>query len=242
MPLPQRAIIALTSQHTELYKPDGNETGAFITEALDAYKAFTAAGFEVVFASESGDYTPDWLSLQPEVLSDADREVYEDTSSPFRSALDNLYAAADLSAPDGFGILFAAGGHAALTDYPDAAGLQALAWGIYAAGGVLAAVSHGAVLFTGAKGDDGRSLVAGKKVTGFTDAGEAEEGVLDVIKTWDRPTAEQSLKAAGASFVEPPAGRKSDAFVETDGRIVTGANYASAGPAAEAAIKVFKAL
>ncbi|WOO80285.1 Glyoxalase 3 [Vanrija pseudolonga] len=241
MPLPQRAIIALTSQHTPLYKPDGNETGAFITEALDAFKAFTGAGFEVVFASESGDYTPDWLSLQPEVLSDADREVYEDTESPFRSALDNLYAAADLSAPDGFGILFASGGHAALTDLPDAKGLQALASGIYSAGGVLAAVSHGGVLFTGVKAN-GKPVTAGKKVTGFTDAGEAEEGVLDVIKTWDRPTAEQSLKAQGAEFVAPPSGRKSDAFIQVDGRVVTGANYASAGPVAEAAIKVFKGL
>ncbi|KAL1412156.1 hypothetical protein Q8F55_003163 [Vanrija albida] len=241
MPLPPRAIIALSSQHTPLYKPDGNETGAFISEALDAYKVFTAAGFEVVFASETGDYTPDWLSIQPQVLSEDDRATYDDTSSPFRSALDNLYAAADLSAPDGFGVLFASGGHAALTDYPDAKGLQALAGGIYAAGGVLAAVSHGAVLFAGVE-SHGRPLLDEKRVTTFTDVGEVEEGVLDVIKTWDRPTAEQSVLAQGAEFVTPPTGRKTDSFEVTDGRIVTGANYASARPVAEAAIKVFQGL
>jgi D-lactate dehydratase len=33
-----------------------------------------------------------------------------------------------------------------------------------------------------------KSIIYGKKVTGFTTKGEEEEGVLDTIKSWNRPT------------------------------------------------------
>jgi hypothetical protein len=35
-------------------------------------------------------------------------------------------------------------------------------------------------------------------VTGFTTKGEEEEGVLDTIKSWNRPTIEASAATSGA--------------------------------------------
>jgi hypothetical protein len=45
----------------------------------------------------------------------------------------------------------------------------------------------------------GRTIVDGKKVTGFTTQGEEEEGVLDIIINWIKPAIEKAAKNAGAT-------------------------------------------
>lgn len=114
----RKALIAITSAHATLY-PDGKETGKldfsyfycllltlltfpiglFITEALHPFQVFRKAGFEVDLVSETGTYQADWLSEQKDWLNDADRAVWEDHSSEFRSKLDNLLKPSDVN-PD----------------------------------------------------------------------------------------------------------------------------------------------
>ena len=117
---PRRALIAVTSAHAPLY-PDGKETGLFITEALHPFNVFRKAGFEVDIVSETGTYQPDWLSQQSDWLKGEDKEVWEDSNSKFRQALDRGYKPGDLN-PDNYGIFFASAGHASLIDYPEAKG------------------------------------------------------------------------------------------------------------------------
>lgn len=67
---------------------------------------------------------------------------------------------------------------------------------------------HGGAIFPGIiDKSTGRSVIAGKKVTGFTTKGEEEEGVLDTIKSWKRPTIEASAADSGATceFQSVPA-------------------------------------
>lgn len=71
-------------------------TGLFITEALHPFEVFQNAGFEVDLVSETGTYQPDWLSQQKDWLSDAERAIYEDHSSEFRSKLDKLLKPSDI--------------------------------------------------------------------------------------------------------------------------------------------------
>lgn len=118
---PRKALIAVSSAHAPLY-PEGKETGLFITEALHPFDVFRAAGFEVDLVSETGSYSPDWLSTQKEWLSDEERTVYEDHSSLFRSKLDKLLTPEDVKAEE-YGVFFASAGHASLIDYPEAKGL-----------------------------------------------------------------------------------------------------------------------
>ena len=80
-------------------------------------------------------------------------------------------------------------------------------------------------------------IIQGKRVTGFTTKGEEEEGVLDTIKSWNRPTIEAAAKDCGATYVSPPG--PWDSFTVTDGRVVTGANPASAHATAVAAVEAF---
>lgn len=238
MPPPRRALIAVTSAHAPLY-PGGKETGLFITEALHPFEIFRKAGFEVDLASETGTYSPDWLSTQAEWLSDAERKVYEDPKSEFRHKLDTLHKPGELKAAD-YGVFFASAGHASLIDYPDARGLQALATQIWADGGIVSAVCHGGAIFTNIVDASGMPIIKGRRVTGFTTKGEEEEGVLDTIKSWDRPTIEASAQSLGAEYVSPPG--PWDSFTQTDGRLVTGANPASASATAEAVVVAFDKL
>ncbi|EKG11824.1 ThiJ/PfpI [Macrophomina phaseolina MS6] len=237
---PRKALIAITSAHAPLY-PDGKETGLFITEALHPFNVFKKAGFEVDLVSETGTYQPDWLSQQKDWLPDEDRRVWEDHSSEFRSKLDKLLKPSDVNWKE-YGLFFASAGHASLIDYPTAHGLQSLASNIYASnGGILSAVCHGGAIFPGVRDPTtNKPIISGKRVTGFTTRGEEEEGVLDTIKSWDRPTIEASAASSGATYVSPPG--PWDSFAVTDGRVVTGANPASAHKTAEEAVKAFDAL
>lgn len=238
MPVPRTALIAITSAHAPLY-PDGGETGLFLTEALHPFEGLRKAGFEVDLVSETGQYSVDALSLNKPWVSDEELAVYNDHSSEFRSKLDKLNKPSDID-PSKYGVFFASAGHASLIDYPEATGLQQIATKIYENGGILSAVCHGGAIFPGIKGPDGKSIINGREVTGFTTKGEEEEGVLDTIKSWNRPTIENSAAEAGAKYVAPPGPWAS--FTHTDGRIVTGANPLSSVAVTEAIVKAFDAL
>jgi len=88
MPLPKRAVIAITSATAPLH--NGNPTGFFVSEGLHPFNVFKAAGFEVDLVSEKGTYVADWLSLQPDFLQGEDKAQYEDVNSEFRKKLDNM--------------------------------------------------------------------------------------------------------------------------------------------------------
>jgi D-lactate dehydratase len=129
---------------------------------------------------------------------------------------------------------------------------------MYGDGAIISAVCHGGAIFPGVLNQlTDKSIISGRKVTGFTTKGEEEEGILDTIKSWNRPTIEKAAADSGAIYVAPPGYaaffpfvctkadnvfRPWDSFTQTDERIVTGANPASAEATAEAAVKAFEEL
>jgi D-lactate dehydratase len=86
----------------------------------------------------------------------------------------------------------------------------------------------------------GKSVAQGKTVTGFTIEGEV---VLDV---WDKLTSDgvapvvEAVSKAGADYSSPM--HPFDDYSIIAGRLVTGANPASARSAAERAVKAFDEL
>jgi len=220
--------------------PDGQETGFFITEALHPFLVFQKAGFEIDFASEEGTYKPDYLSLTEDYLKGDDKKIWEDKNSDFRSRLDKLKKASAVN-PDEYGVFFAAGGHATMIDFPNAKGLQAVASKIWTNGGIVSAVCHGPIILPGIIDQStGKSIIAGKKMTGFTTKGEEEVGAVETIKKWNRPMLQASVEAVGAQWIEPEGPWVE--FTVVDGRIVTGVNPQSAHKTGLEIVKAFEAL
>lgn len=75
------------------------------------------------------------------------------------------------------------------------------------------------------RGADGKPLVSGKTVTGFTNTEEESAGLTDVVPF----LVEDMLKANGGSYRK---GADWAPFVVTDGKLVTGQNPASSEEAA----------
>jgi putative intracellular protease/amidase len=90
------------------------------------------------------------------------------------------------------------------------------------------------------KDSNGKSIISGKTITGFTTQGEIDMKVLDRMKNAGVKTVEEIAAEVGAKFVSPAA--PFDDFSTVDGRVVTGTNPASAHSTAAKAISVFESL
>jgi D-lactate dehydratase len=238
--LPRKALISISSYHGVIY-PDGTKTGLFYTEALHPYEVLTQAGFEVDLATETGAYGLDDLSLTDKFLAGDDKAVFENADHPFNVKLNTeLKKAADLDGEE-YGLFFGSAGHAALYDYPTAQGLQAAAENVWQRGGIVAAVCHGPVLLPGViDSNTGKSIIEGKTVTGFTVEGEVVLEVLDKLKADGVALVVDAVTEAGADYSSPM--HPFDDYSITGGRLITGANPASARSGAERALKAFDAL
>jgi D-lactate dehydratase len=238
--IPRKALISISSYHGVIY-PDGTKTGLFFTEALHPFEVFTAAGFEIDLATETGTYGLDDLSLTDRFLAGDDKTVFENPNHPFNVKLNSqLKKASDLRKEE-YGLFFGSAGHAALYDYPTARGLQSVATDVWARGGIVAAVCHGPVLLPGViDATTGKSIIEGKTVTGFTVEGEVVLKVLDkLLDDGVIPVVDAVTKVA-ADYSSPM--HPFDDYSITAGRLVTGANPASARSGAERAVKAFEAL
>ncbi|PYH91861.1 class I glutamine amidotransferase-like protein [Aspergillus ellipticus CBS 707.79] len=235
----RKALISITSASATLFS--GKETtGLFIIEALHPYKALVAAGFEVDLASETGSYTPDWLSQQPDFLNGEDLATWNDLNSDFRKKLDNMPKASELDGSK-YGLFFASAGHASLIDYPTASALQAVGEQVWANGGVVASVCHGPAIFTNMLDKKtGEPIVKGRKLTGFTTEAEHTMGIMSELRGLGAEMVEEMAGRLGAKY-ERSAGIWDD-FHVVDERLVTGQNPASSTSTAKAAIEVFDKL
>ena len=235
--LQRKALISITSYNGVIY-PDGTKTGLFFTEALHPFEVLTQAGFDVDLATETGTYGLDDLSLTSQFLAGDDKAVFENPKHPFNVKLKGqLKKAADLK-KDEYGLFFASAGHAALYDYPTARGLQGIAADVWERGGIVTAVCHGPVLLPGViDSKTGKSIIEGKTVTGFTIEGEIVLKVWEKLKADKVPPVVDAVTKAGADYSSPM--HPFDDYSITVGRLITGANPASARSAAERALKAF---
>jgi len=124
------------------------------------------------------------------------------------------------------------GGKGAMFDLPKDPGLQRLLTDIEAQGGVIAAVCHGPAALAKVKRADGQPLVAGRRITGFTNEEEAAFG-----KKWAPQfpwLLEDRLKAQGARWEEASLMLPR---VVVDGRLITGQNPFSTTSMTEAVLR-----
>ena len=210
-------ILMVLTSHDRLGET-GNKTGFWLEEFAAPYYVFRDAGAEVTLASPKGGQPPvDPGSDSEDAQTAATRRFKGDAAA--QAALANTQALASVEAAE-FDAVFYPGGHGPLWDLAEDADSTALIERFAADGRPIGAVCHAPGVFRHPKGADGKPLVSGRKVTGFTNTEEEAVGLTGVVPF----LVEDMLVANGGDYVK---GDDWASFTVTDGKLVTGQNPAS---------------
>lgn len=165
------------------------------------------------------------------MMTPLDWEYYQNSS--FMSRLGNTLAADSIN-PDDYNVIYFTGGHGVIWDFPDNEKLQSIAMSIYNQGGIVSSVCHGAAGILNLKTSDGKYLIDGKKVTGFSNS-EEKEVQLDHLVPY---LTEDELVKRRASYEK--SANNWESFAVADGRLITGQNPASGKAVAQKVIETLK--
>ena len=120
-------------------------------------------------------------------------------------------------------------------DMPDNPTSIALIEAFVKAGKPVGAVCHAPAAFVNVHGKNGQYLVQGKRMTGFTNAEEKAVGLSEIVPFLleDRLKERGGLYSKGANWAP---------HVQVDGKLVTGQNPASSGPAAKELLRLLRSV
>lgn len=205
---------------------DGTQhpTGYWAEELVAPYQVFTEAGHQVVVATPGGvEPVVDEGSLAAEANGG------QENADALREAIDGIeqlrspesLEQVDLTAYDA---VFYPGGHGPMEDLAGDAHSARLLVQALESGTPLGVVCHAPAALLATEGEGG-SPFAGYRLTGFTNAEEAQAGLADVAP-W---LLQDRLVALGADFQE---GEPWAENVVVDRTLYTGQNPASSGPLA----------
>lgn len=215
-------ILMVLTSHDNL-GDTGRKTGFWLEEFAAPYFVFKDAGADVTLASPKGGQPPlDPASDTDDARTSATRRFRDDASA--QDALATTATLSDIDA-DAFDAVFYPGGHGPLWDLAEDGSSRALIERFAARDRPVGAVCHAPAAFRHTRGADGKPLVAGRMVTGFTNTEEAATGLTDILPF----LVEDMLKANGGRFAR---GDDWGSFVVVDGKLVTGQNPASSTDAA----------
>lgn len=216
-------ILMVLTSHDRL-GDTGRKTGFWLEELAAPYYVFKDAGAEVVLASPKGGRPPlDPKSGEPDAQTDLTRRFEADEEA--EALLSNTNRLDGMS-HEGFDAVFYPGGHGPLWDLAEDPASIRLIETTIEAGKPVALVCHAPGVLRHPTAPDGRPLVEGKAVTGFTNTEEEAVSLTAIVPF----LVEDELKRKGGLFSK--AGDWAPYVVE-DGLLITGQNPASSGPTAE---------
>ncbi|CAB3948792.1 Protein/nucleic acid deglycase HchA [Achromobacter insolitus] len=222
-------LIVLTSHDT--LGNTGRKTGFWLEEFAAPYYAFVDAGAQVTLASPAGGQPPlDPKSDDPDAQTDDTRRFRQDKDAQRQLAA--TLRLAQVQAAD-YDAVFYPGGHGPLWDLAEDPKSVALIETMLAAGKPVAAVCHAPGVLRHAMTADGKPLVQGRQVTGFSNAEEAAVQLSDVVPF----LVEDELKRLGGQYTSGPDWQP---HVVNDGLLVTGQNPASSVGVANALLDRLK--
>jgi len=223
-------LIVLTSHDT--LGNTGRKTGFWLEEFAAPYYAFLDAGAKVTLASPLGGQPPlDPKSDDPDAQTDDTRRFQKDSEA--QRVLASTRRLAEVQASD-FDAVFYPGGHGPLWDLAEDARSVALIETMLAAGKPVSAVCHAPGVLRHAQTADGKPLVQGRQVTGFSNAEEAAVQLTDVGPF----LVEDELKKLGGLYSSGPDWQS---HVVSDGLLITGQNPGSSVGVAKALLERLKA-
>ncbi|WP_068085362.1 type 1 glutamine amidotransferase domain-containing protein [Novosphingobium rosa] len=220
-----KILMVLTSHDT--LGNTGHKTGFWIEELAAPYYAFQQAGAQITLASPKGGQPPlDPKSNEAAFQTDDTRRFEADAAA--MAQLASTLRLADVDQRD-FDAVFYPGGHGPLWDLAEDATSIALIEAFLASGKPTALVCHAPGVLRHGQTPEGRSLVEGKRVTGFTNSEEEAVGLTDVVPF----LVEDELKAKGGVFSRGPDW---GSYVVQDGLLITGQNPGSSFATARALV------
>lgn len=216
-------ILMVLTSHDKL-GDTGKKTGFWLEEFAAPYYIFKDAGADIQLASPKGGQPPlDPSSDAEDAQTEATERFKGDPAAQADLATTAVLSSVD---PDEFDAIFYPGGHGPMWDLAEDANSIRLIETFAASERPVGAVCHAPAIFRHTMGADGKPLVDGMAVTGFTNSEEEGVGLVDVVPF----LVEDMLIENGAKY------RKGDdweSYVVVDGLLVTGQNPASSGEAAE---------
>ena len=216
-------ILMVLTSHDKL-GDTGRKTGFWLEEFAAPYYTFKEAGADIVLASPKGGQPPlDPKSNEPNFQTDLTHRFEADADAKAQLAttlrLDSVKA-------EDFDTVFYPGGHGPMWDLAEDENSIKLVESFLAAGKTFALVCHAPGALRHVKTPDGKPLVEGKTVTGFTNGEEEEVGLTKVVPF----LVEDELMSLGAAFSKV---KNWGVHTVADGQLITGQNPASSGPAAK---------
>lgn len=223
-------ILVVLTSHEDLGNT-GLKTGFWLEELAAPYYIFKEAGAKLTLASPLGGQPPlDPKSNDPMFQTDETRRFEADKEAI--AALANTIKLADVTVND-FDAVFYPGGHGPLWDLAeDKNSIQLIETAIQTNKPV-GLVCHAPGVLRDVKGLDGKPLVAGKSVTGFSNTEEDAVQLTDIVPF----LVEDMLKANGGVYSKVADWQP---YVVTDGLLITGQNPGSSAATAAELLKVLK--
>ncbi|MDX1726897.1 type 1 glutamine amidotransferase domain-containing protein [Pseudoalteromonas tetraodonis] len=218
-----KKILMVLTSHAELGNT-GEKTGFWVEEFAAPYYAFIDAGVEVTLASPNGGQPPiDPASTLADFQTEATKRY--DADSGAQTLMANTKVLSEVNSSD-YDAVFYPGGHGPLWDLVDNIDSVSLIESFIKEQKPVAAVCHASAVFLNVKDADGNALVAGKKVTGFTNSEEAAVQLTEIVPF----LVEDELIKKGGDY------QKTDdwgVLALEDGLLITGQNPASSELAAK---------
>src|SRR3984957_355373 len=223
-------VLMVITSHDQLGNT-GRKTGFWLEELAAPYYVFKDAGVEITLASPKGGRPPlDPKSNEPDFRTDLTLRFEKDAAA--EAQLDKTIRLDGVRQED-FDTVFYPGGHGPMWDLAEDKHSIKLIESFIAAGKTIGIVCHSTGALRHVKTPDGKLLVQGKEVTGFTNGEEEEVGLTKIVPF----LVEDEMLRLGAVF-----SKVADwgVHVVTDGLLTTGQNPHSSGPAAKALMAALK--
>ncbi|MEO0340966.1 MAG: type 1 glutamine amidotransferase domain-containing protein [Bacteroidota bacterium] len=226
----KKKILLVLTSHSELGNT-GKKTGFWLEEFAAPYYFLVDQGVEVTLASPLGGLPPtDPKSELPEFQTSSTRRFSDDNKTK-----DILSKTIKLEAinPNNYDAVFYSGGYGPLWDLADNETSIALIESFYNSNKPIASVCHAPAIFKNTKGADGNALIAGKKVTAYSNSEEAAVQFTDIVPF----SVEDMLIENGGIYSK---GEDWSTYAVEDGLLITGQNPASAELVADLLLKKLK--
>ncbi len=168
-----KVLAVLSSGHTD--EEHKYETGWWAEELFAPWNLLLEADHHLTLASpEGGKPQVDKMSISDEYDPTGKyTALYDSGRADKTEKLSSIK-------PDEYDVVLVVGGHGAMYDLAKNEDLHDIINKIYDNGGIVAAECHGPAPLLWTKRTDGKSIISGKKVTGYPDEIEPE-GLLDIL-------------------------------------------------------------